>query len=261
MRQGYRGDAGGGGGGGYEAPLMRSGHGSEEGMYQRHRGSSGGGDRRSPVQPSGYNPRRGDEGLYDTSGRNQKGYYPHPIERPQDGGIGNEPAYSKFDSPQHFYDPPQEKYGNEQDYPGNDQGHRQFRNEQDYYRKDQDYSPREKFDDGRGYREQPYHRDDPYHQGGPGGHPQDQQVRAGGGAMGGAGAGGGATGGAEGGGAMGGASGGGGEPTDEFPKMKSLCATVGCSYKGYKELQDLCPDCYREHYDPDFNDSQEFPLV
>ena len=28
--------------------------------------------------------------------------------------------------------------------------------------------------------------------------------------------------------------------------LKSLCATPRCSFKGYKELNNSCPDCYRE---------------
>ncbi len=33
-----------------------------------------------------------------------------------------------------------------------------------------------------------------------------------------------------------------------IPPPKTLCATPGCSFKGYKELQSLCPDCYQERY-------------
>ena len=31
-----------------------------------------------------------------------------------------------------------------------------------------------------------------------------------------------------------------------IPSPKTLCATPGCSFKGYKELENLCPDCYQE---------------
>ena len=60
----------------------------------------------------------------------------------------------------------------------------------------------------------------------------------------------------------GGAVGGAGESMKEppGPRVKLLCAQVGCSFRGYKELKNLCPDCYREHYDPTY-DSNEFPLA
>ena len=61
--------------------------------------------------------------------------------------------------------------------------------------------------------------------------------------------------------AAGGASGGGGGGGK--PVMKSLCAKTGCSFKGYKDLKDLCPDCYVEEYSkyPDFYSPDLYPLV
>ena len=44
-----------------------------------------------------------------------------------------------------------------------------------------------------------------------------------------------------------------------YPPAKTLCATPGCSFKGYEELQKLCPDCYQEKYNR--VPSQEYPLV
>ena len=44
--------------------------------------------------------------------------------------------------------------------------------------------------------------------------------------------------------AVGGGGGGGGG----HPPPKTLCATPGCSFKGYKQLSNLCPDCYQEKY-------------
>ena len=44
-----------------------------------------------------------------------------------------------------------------------------------------------------------------------------------------------------------------------YPAAKTLCATPGCSFKGYEELQKLCPDCYQEIYNR--VPSQEYPLV
>ena len=41
--------------------------------------------------------------------------------------------------------------------------------------------------------------------------------------------------------------------------QKTLCTTPGCSFKGYKELQNLCPDCYQERYD--VRPPAEYPLV
>ena len=38
------------------------------------------------------------------------------------------------------------------------------------------------------------------------------------------------------------------------PPQKTLCATPGCSFKGYDQLHKLCPDCYQEKY-------PGFPLV
>ena len=64
--------------------------------------------------------------------------------------------------------------------------------------------------------------------------------------------GGGAMGGATGGGAVGGATGfgggGAGGHSTEDPPAKVLCKVAGCSYKGVKDLDWLCPDCYEEHY-------------
>ena len=40
---------------------------------------------------------------------------------------------------------------------------------------------------------------------------------------------------------------------------KTLCATPGCSFKGYEELMKLCPDCYQEKYKK--SPSPNFPLV
>lgn len=62
-------------------------------------------------------------------------------------------------------------------------------------------------------------------------------------------------------GAEGGATG--GSSTEPRLKMKSLCATTGCSFKGYERLKWLCPDCYIEQYSkyPEFYSPDEFPLV
>lgn len=51
--------------------------------------------------------------------------------------------------------------------------------------------------------------------------------------------------------------------TEAKPKVKSLCARTGCSFKGYEPLAWLCPDCYIEEYKkyPDFYSPDEFPLV
>ncbi len=43
-------------------------------------------------------------------------------------------------------------------------------------------------------------------------------------------------------------------------RKKALCATVGCSFKGYPDLHDLCPDCYKEHYKREI-DEDIYPLV
>lgn len=43
------------------------------------------------------------------------------------------------------------------------------------------------------------------------------------------------------------------------PPPKTLCATPGCSFKGYEELKRLCPDCYQEKYDKPV--PPNFPLV
>ena len=50
--------------------------------------------------------------------------------------------------------------------------------------------------------------------------------------------------------------------------MKTLCADVGCSFKGYPGLYGLCPDCYREKFpnvDTDKHggkfDEHEYPLL
>ena len=59
-----------------------------------------------------------------------------------------------------------------------------------------------------------------------------------------------------GGGASGATGGGGG---DEVMILKQLCATAGCSFKGYHELYDLCPDCYETKYQRKAPD--QFPLV
>ena len=119
---------------------------------------------------------------------------------------------------------------------------------------------------------EPYNHD-PYRDqppgGAMGGAPGGGMGGASGGAMGGAsgggygGASGGAMGGASGGG-YGGASGGamGGASGGDYPIVKkALCATVGCSFKGYSGLYELCPDCYREKYPNSAFDEQEFPLL
>ena len=56
------------------------------------------------------------------------------------------------------------------------------------------------------------------------------------------------------GGAVGGAVGGGG---GAFEKL--LCATPGCSFKGYRDLRNLCPDCYEET--TRLKAPDKFPLV
>ena len=43
------------------------------------------------------------------------------------------------------------------------------------------------------------------------------------------------------------------------PPAKTLCATPGCSFKGYNRLHLLCPDCYQEKYDEP--PPPGFPLV
>ena len=60
-------------------------------------------------------------------------------------------------------------------------------------------------------------------------------------------------------GASGGAAGGETIAAGVNPPAKTLCARAGCSFKGYKELYDLCPDCYKERYDK--SAPPEFPLV
>lgn len=40
---------------------------------------------------------------------------------------------------------------------------------------------------------------------------------------------------------------------------KTLCATPGCSFKGYDDLNKLCPDCYQEKYNK--SAPAEYPLV
>ena len=43
-----------------------------------------------------------------------------------------------------------------------------------------------------------------------------------------------------------------------IPPRKTLCATPGCRFKGYRELENLCPGCYEEiHKIP----PPGFPLV
>ena len=49
------------------------------------------------------------------------------------------------------------------------------------------------------------------------------------------------------------------QAVDINPAAKTLCATPGCSFKGYEELQKLCPDCYQEKYGK--APSQDYPLV
>ena len=41
--------------------------------------------------------------------------------------------------------------------------------------------------------------------------------------------------------------------------LKQLCATAGCSFKGYRELYNLCPDCYEAKYQR--KAPEQFPLV
>ena len=60
-------------------------------------------------------------------------------------------------------------------------------------------------------------------------------------------------------GASGGAAGGETVATGGIPPAKTLCATAGCSFKGYSELQNLCPDCYQERYKT--TPPPGFPLV
>ena len=49
-------------------------------------------------------------------------------------------------------------------------------------------------------------------------------------------------------GASGGAAGGDSVAAGVNPPAKTLCATPGCSFKGYDGLNKLCPDCYQEKY-------------
>ena len=60
-------------------------------------------------------------------------------------------------------------------------------------------------------------------------------------------------------GAGGGAAGGETNPVGMIPAPKTLCATPGCSFKGYDQLNKLCPDCYQEKYSVPPPDG--YPLV
>ena len=64
-------------------------------------------------------------------------------------------------------------------------------------------------------------------------------------------------------GPMGGAVGGATGSTVTPPvRVKALCAIAGCSFKGYADLENLCPDCYIERY-PKFaiEVEKKYPLV
>lgn len=43
-------------------------------------------------------------------------------------------------------------------------------------------------------------------------------------------------------------------------KRKQLCADIGCSFKGYPQLDDLCPDCYKEKHPKATTDKHGNPL-
>ena len=45
----------------------------------------------------------------------------------------------------------------------------------------------------------------------------------------------------------------------QVPPRRQLCATAGCSFKGYHDLYNLCPDCYEAKYQRKAPD--HFPLV
>ena len=54
-------------------------------------------------------------------------------------------------------------------------------------------------------------------------------------------------------------SGGGGTQSTRFDKVKMLRKVAGCSFKGVPELNNFCPDCYKEHYGPACESDQHPP--
>ena len=227
------GRGGDGGGSGHPYPPQQYRNGGGAGV--RDRGQYGGQDYppRSPPPPS-----QGAHHHY------EQGYPPQQ----QSGPYGNELEESFSPDPHtqgaHFLPGPQTqggagpgRHGGEH-YPPDPQG-----------RRDQQHYPPNSRGARGGGDQHGYVNVDPRYN-------QPSEPQGGGGAGGGASVGG-AEGGATGGGAEGGAVGDGGGAQ----KLKSLCASVGCSFKGYPQLHNLCPDCYKEQYhQPDF-DSADFPLV
>ena len=166
-------------------------------------------------------------------GRDEGTYNRAPEGRPSQQGFGRDEGMYEHGRNQPGYPPPQDpRPGSQAPHQEERFGNSKYGTPQQYYGNEQGYPDKQ--------RQQDYPPRSPPH--GPGG-----------------GAGGGAGGSAVG-GAVGGAGGISAKDKEEFPRMKSLCAITGCSYKGYRELQDLCPDCYSEHYRVD-QESEEYNRI
>lgn len=171
------------------------------------------------------------------------GYESYRDDRRGRGSFGNEQGYPPHQSPGHGNE---HRYGNEQGWPppsGNYDQRPSGREPGGRHGNDLDHPPKQGYTSEQGRR-----RSNDFTANGPG-HPyreangQQRHVQAVG-----RGADGGATGGSD--------------PAVK-PKVKALCATTGCSFKGYEPLKGLCPDCYIEEYKkyPDYYSPDDFPLV